>query len=322
MRLCIAILISFCTVNLQAQELFPLNLPASTIPKGTLGVRAFDESYKELNLYRNLYGVRVMYGITSKLMVIATGSMSNYHEKTLPFDFITHNHTTTQLIVGTNTPQEGIPYPYIFNGVDMYAQYRIVANDGQNEHFRVSAYGEGSYITTPSHQAEPDLLAHTKGVGAGLIATYLKKRFAMSLTAGGIIPFDYRGNTVDRYGGTYPTTIQFGDAVNYDLSFGYLLFPRKYKNYNQTNWNIYCEFVGKSYTAAKVWQQDGQFNYDLPITTPILKAGSYVDINPGIQCLIRSNLRIDFSVGFPMINESYIHLYPLYTIGIQRYFYL
>jgi len=322
---CTLLLFVFSAFISGAQELFPIAEPASNVPKGALGVKVFDEGYKEADLFRNVIALRVLYGVTPKLSIYATGTVSDYHEKTLPFDFITHNHSGSTLIGGTNTPQQGVPYPYVFNSIDLYAKYRFLTIDGQNTHFRMAAYGEGSYAAVPSHEAEPDLLVHTSGYGGGLIATYLQHHFAASLTGGFIIPSEYKGNTYDKYGGVYPTTIQYGKAVNYSLSFGYLLFPKNYTSYKQTNWSIYCEFTGKSYGAAKVYEQDGPFAgaivYDIPITTPILKAGSYLDINPGIQCLINSTYRIDLSATFQFIGESYTHLYPLYFIGVQRYFF-
>lgn len=308
-----------------AQELFPVAEPASNIPKGALGIRAFDEGYKEAGLFRSFAGIRLMYGVTSKFSVYAAGTMSDIHERTLPFDFITHNHSGGQLVAATNTPQQGIPYPYIFNGLDVYAKYRFLTSDGEHTHFRMAAYAEGSYVKVPSHEAEPDLLIHSSGYGGGLIATWLQQRLAISLTTGFILPVEYKGNTYDNYGGVYPTSIQYGNAVNYSLSFGYLWLPRHYTSYTQTNWSIYCELIGKSYSSARVSEQDGPFAgaiiYNIPITTPVLKAGSYIDINPGLQCIINSIYRIDLSVGFPLINQSYNHLYPLYLLGVQRYFY-
>jgi hypothetical protein len=310
---------------ISAQELFPVAEPASTVPKGALGVRVFDEGYKEINLFRNVMALRALYGLTSKLSVYATGTVSDYHEKMLPFDFISHNHSGGQLVSNANTPVQGIPYPYIFNSIDVYAKYRFLTADGQNTHFRMAAYAEGAYVAVPSHEAEPDLLVHTSGYGAGIIATGLYHHFAASITTGFIVPSPYKGNTYDQYGGIYPTTIQYAKAINYNLSLGYLLFPHNYKSYAQANWSVYCEFIGKSFGAAKVQEQDGPFAgalvYDIPITTPILKAGSYIDINPGLQCIINSTYRIDLSAGFRFINQSYDHLYPLYLIGVQRYFY-
>ena len=306
-----------------AQELFPISDLASSVPKGALGVKVFDEGYQETDLYRNLAGLKLLYGVTSKLSVAATATLSDIHEKTLPFDFITHNHGVKGDTGSTNTPVAGIPYPYVFNSVDLYAKYRFFTEDAQNNHLRMAAYGEASYVAVPSHEAEPDLVMHTSGFGAGAIATYLNHHFAVSLTAGVILPLEYKGNTYDKYGGIYPTTIQYGNAVNYDLSFGYLLFPRKYTDYHQTNINIYCEFFGKAYGAAQITQKDGPYSWaatlDLPNTTPILKAGYYLDAAPGVQLILNSTYRVELATAFPFIHQSYDHLYPYYLLAVQRY---
>ena len=321
----LSVVLVFFTLLANAQELYPISEPASTVPKGALGVRAFGEGYREVDLFRSILGIKLLYGLTPKLSVYATATYSDYHEKTLPFDFITHNHSGGKTVSGTNTPVQGVPYPMIFNSIDIYAKYRFVTSDGANTHFRMAAYAEGSYVAVPSHEAEPDLLIHTSGFGAGLISTYLIKHFAASLTAGFIIPMEYKGNTTDSFGGIYPTTIKYGNGFNYSLSVGYLLFPKRYSGYEQTNWNIYCEFLGKAYSAAKITQQAGQFAgaivYDVPVTTPILQAGNFVDIAPGVQCIIKSTYRVDLSLELPFINRSYDHLYPLYLLGVQRYFF-
>jgi len=305
---------------ISAQELYNLTLPASTAPKGALGIRLFNESYDESGLIRKITELKVMYGLTPKLTVVVSAVGSDYHSLYLPTDFILHNHGGTGPPVSANTPAV-VPYPYIFAAADLYAQYRFFASDGQNSHFRMVGYGELSYARIASHLAEPELLTHNSGVGAGLIATYLKSHFAVTATLGGILPFTYNGNSYDIYNVAYPVTFKYGNAADYDLAFGYLLFPQHYKNYKQTNLNLYLEFLGKSYGAANVVQHDGQVNTTVPNTIAILKAGNYVDVNPGIQCIIRSDTRIDVSVGFPLINYSYIHSYPLYYIGLQRYFF-
>ena len=320
-----SVILFFFTQAMNAQELFPVADLASSVPRGALGVRVFDEAFKENALFRNLMGLKLLYGVTPKLSVYATGSISDYHQKTLPFDFISHDHGAGLHGAVASTPAQGVPYPYIWNSIDLYGKYRFYTTDGQNTHFRIAGYAEVSYVGVPSHEAEPDLLVHTSGFGAGITGTYLRQHFAASATSGLIIPAVYKGNAIDRYGGVYPTTIQYGNAVNYSLSFGYLLFPKNYRNYKQTNFNIYLEFTGKSYTAAKVTQKDGPDPnaLDIPVSnnTPILKAGNYVDINPGIQCILGSIYRIDLSTGFPLINRSYNHLYPVYSFGIQRYFF-
>ncbi len=322
----VILLFFFNAQTLHAQELFPLNFPASTLAKGTLGVRVNDEAYKEGNVMRNIGQLKVMYGLLPNLTVQVTGTVSNYHSKLLPLDFVNHDHSGGKLVFSANTPALGVYYPYIYDGTDLYAQYRFLHNDGQNSHLRMAVYGEGSYIMVPSHETEPILSDHTSGIGAGLITTYLVRHFAVSLNAGYIHPFQYSGNAVDQYGGTYPTKFQYGDAAVYNLSFGYLLFPRHYTGgYKQTNWNIYMEFIGKSYGAAVISQKDSPFpfatTYSIPAVTSGLKAGNYIEAYPGVQCIIRSNLRIDLSAGFPVINKSYLHEYPTVQLGVQRYFF-
>ena len=320
MKRLFSIIFLFLSIQtLRGQELYNVTLPASTVPKGTLGIRIFNESYDEDGLIRKITVMKVMYGLTPKLTLTLSGVATDYHSLYLPDDFILHNHSGKGALVSANTPAV-VPYPYIFGGMDLYGQYRFYSSDGQNSHFRMAAYGEGSYIRIASHLAEPELLTHNSGVGAGLIATYLKSHFAATLTLGGVLPFEYYGNSYDKYGGVYPVTFKYGNAADYDLALGYLLFPRHYKNYKQSNVNLYLEFLGKSYGSAQVTQQDGVVIYHIPNTIGILEGGTYVDVYPGIQWIIQSSLRIDLSVALPLINYSYLHEYPIYYLVVQRYF--
>jgi len=286
------------------------------VPKGTLGVRYFSETYNELDRIRNLFALRVMYGVLPRLTVEATPTLSNHHNKTLPIEFPTHN-----------TPQIGVNHPYLFNGVDFYAKYRFLSIDGQNSHFRAALYGEYSILKVAHDEAEPTLLDDNSGWGAGLITTYLKDHFAVSFTGGIIDPFKYKGEIPDQIPSLpgVSATVIYGKAYNYSLSFGYLLFPKTYSNYNQTNWNIYLEFLGKDYAAmqlnvSNIYGKGPQYSAPIPAGNKALLANEYVEVYPGLQCILRSQLRIEFSLGFPMISRSYVHFYPVYNIGIQRYF--
>jgi len=315
-RAALLLMFSISYIYGNAQELFPIAEPASNVPKGALGLRAYDETYNEVNRIRNLFALRAMYGLLPNLTIMATANVSNHHDKQLPPEFPVHN-----------TPQIGVTHPYLFNGVDFYAKYRFLSIDGQNSHFRAAAYAEYGLLKVAHDEAEPNLLDDTKGFGGGLIATYLKGHFAVSATGGFILPSKYKGYVPDEIPALpgQPATVTYGNGYNYSLSFGYLLLPHTYTSYNQTNWNLYVEFMGKDYTAAKM--QVGNISYSAPqysISTKSNKAlqgRNYIDVYPGVQSIIRSNLRADFSVGFPFINKSYVHFYPVYHIGVQRYFY-
>ena len=316
MKFLLTICFLLAAFNGKAQELFPLSEPASNIPKGAIGVRLFTETYNEVNQLRNMAGLRLMYGISSKWSVYLTGIVSNHHGKKLPIEFPFHN-----------TPERGAHYPYKFNGVHLYTKYRFLSADGKNSHLRMAAYGEGTYVGTTHHETEPDLeMGDNKGFGAGLITTYLKNKFAVSLTAGAIFPSRYQGLSPDPIEGLpdVPIRVQYGKALTYSLSFGYLLFPRKYSSYDQANINLYLEFHGKAFQAAKVDIFAGEANeYFLAQSRypSALQKGYYVDVSPGIQVILKSNLRIDFSTTFSSMGISYARLYPVFSFGIQRYFF-
>jgi hypothetical protein len=307
---------------MNAQELFINTEPASNVPKGVLGIKVLGETHQEVNVWRKVGVLRLMYGLTPKLTVMVNFSESNHHGDSLPYNLTSHTHLANGTTVYyTGSIQRGIVYPYRFSGIDCYAKYRFFTSDGQNMHLRMAVYGEWSNVNVAHDEAEPTLLDDTKGYGGGLIVTYLKNRFATSLTSGVIIPGTYKETEdLSRWTGINiltTTKIQYGRALLYNLSFGYLLYPKKYESYNQNNWNIYLEFIGKSHEAAKIWQNGDA----VEVKTPLLMANSYVEVRPGIQKIIDSNLRIDFSMGFNMIQKSYVNFYPMYVIAVQRYFY-
>lgn len=300
-----------------AQELFPLAQPASSIPKHTLGIRAFSETYKEVNQWRFQNGLRLMYGATPKLSIHLTALASNHHGDKMPFEFPYHN-----------TPERGKVYAYKFNGFHTYAQYRFLSNDQQNTHFRMAAYGEATKVKTTHHETEPNIeMGDNSGFGFGLIATYLKNKLAVSLTSGVILPSSYLGVSPDPVGPSLPDIpirTYYGKAIDYTLSLGYLLLPKKYTSYNQGNLNLYLSLNGKYYGAAKVdifVGQPNEYYLENDQYPEALKRSYFVDISPGIQYIVKSNLRIDFSTSFRGLGFSYARLYPVYTLAIQRYFY-
>ncbi|MNS33694.1 hypothetical protein D3C72_658100 [compost metagenome] len=299
----------------RAQELFPNTEPASNIPKGTLGIRLMSEFYKESNQLRNFNGLRLMYGLTPKLSVYLTAASSNHHKEKLPEEFPYHN-----------TPERGVYKPYKFNGFSLYAKYRFLTRDRTNEHLRMAAYAEASAVNTAHDEGEPRLMDDTKGLGFGLISTYLKNKFAVSLTAGVILPGKFSGVQVDPIAGLpdIPTTVKYPTTINYSLSFGYLVYPRTYRSYKQPNINLYCEFMGKYYGDVRVWltpYNAPEYEIRTSYFPKALQAGFYVDIVPGVQLILNSNTRIDFSTQLQFVKLSYARLYPQFNIGLQHYLY-
>lgn len=306
-----------CHFSMQAQELFPNTEPASNIPQKTLGIRLMAEAYSEGGGFiRNTNALRLMYGLTPRLSVYLTAASSNHHKKTLPSDYPYHN-----------TPERGVFKPYEFNGLSMYAKYRFLSRDEEKAHLRMAVYAEGSAVNSAHDEGEPRLMDDTKGFGFGYIGTYLKNKFAVSLTLGGIFPGKFKGMQVDVIEGMpdIPTTVKYPNTLNYSLSMGYLLWPRTYNSYKQTNINIYCELMGKYYGDTRVWVTPAgvpEYLVETVFIPPALRKGYYLDIVPGVQFIFNSNTRIDLSMQFQGLKMSYARIYPQVNFGIQHYFYL
>jgi hypothetical protein len=86
------------------------------------------------------------------------------------------------------------------------------------------------------------------------------------------------------------------NAVGYTLSAGYLLFPKKYENYNQVNVNIYAELLGKTNPGH------GQ---------------SYLDVAPAVQLILNSFFRIDFSYRTPVYNDMVRTSANVYLVRLE-----
>ena len=281
------ITLSFLSVSeVNSQELFPLNEPSTQIPKGVLGVKFINEYYKEFDKHRHLQGYRVMYGLFRNATIMTTATFSNHHSRNLPYDITSHSH---------NYNGTAPAYPYLFNGFNFYFKYRFFTRDGKNRHLRMALYSEYSTISTAHDEAEPRLMDDTGGFSSGLIITALKEKFAVSLTTGKILPTPFTDNVLGQ-----KVTLDYGDAWQYNLSFGYLIYPKVYSTYEETNYSFYAEFIGKSYEAGNIYIDDVW----APSQSELFIKRNYVECHLGIQQVIKSNTRIDLSLGFDVLSNA------------------
>ena len=305
------ILSFFVSISCYAQEFFPTYGSASNLPKGVLSIKFSNEYYTDESQPRWWQGYTFSYGISSKIEISQVYSFSDHHGYILPKNFITTDPQTGALT--TNGYINGQSYSYNFENLAMSIKYRFLSLDETQEHFRMAAFLQLAGGNEPHEVAESDLAGDNSGVSAGIIATYLKHRFAISLTAGGIFPHEYVQADSNIY-------LHYGNALTYSLSMGYLLFPLHYKNYNQTNVNLYMEFVGESYQAMQSITKEGEtvswYN------VPSLNKGHYIEARPAIQFIFLSNTRVDLSMAYLLNGHSYERSYPLYYVKILHNFYL
>ena len=134
-------------------------------------------------------------------------------------------------------------------------------------HFRLATFGRYSFNNADIHQDEIETMGHNTGFETGIIATQLINKVAISST----ISFEKALDNKPNY--DFPST-QSNNATNYSLSFGKLVYPKKYTSFKQTNINLMIEFLGQTLN------ENGK---------------SYLDIAPSIQFIINSQARIDLA---------------------------
>ena len=179
-----------------------------------------------------------------------------------------------------------------WESVKTYAKYRIYSNDDVHKHFRLAAYAEAAYSRSPFYYTDINLDGDNSGVQAGLIATKLVDKLAVSGSAGIIKAFA----APNPHAGLSLSPME---GLNYNLSAGYLLLPRNYTDYGQTNLNLYVEAIGmKSF--------DGN--------------GYLLDIAPALQLIFNSNFKINLGVRLQASGNMTRAGEKNYYISLERTF--
>ncbi len=240
--------------NSYSQELYINTEAASLIPKGTKVIRfnysnIFLNQTNEKESVNNalLFTPSLAYGLSKKIMISGSFQFSNKpYEKDL----------------GTN---------FGFNGFKLYSKQRIFTTDKQKNHTRLSSFVKYSFHKEKFMKSNIDLELQDNGFEFGLIGTQLIKKLAISITSAYTRVNDIydKSNNLFRLG-----------TLKNSISAGYLVFPRKYKSYKQTNFNIYLEYITNTITNKYFPERFNKFSSTLA---------------PGIQFIILSRSRLDFS---------------------------
>ena len=242
MKPLIFILLTVLSLGADAQELFVVTEPASNVPAGSVGFKLgqslMEEQYKSGYNYHML--PEVTWGVSKDLMVRASGFISN------------RNPESTRLKT---------------EGGSLYAKYRFLSIDDLHSHFRMSAFGRYSFNNADIHQEEIETMGHNSGFEAGIVATQLIKKVAISSS----VSLERASDNNPDY--PFPDA-QANTAFNYTLSFGKLMYPKKYSDFKQTNINLMVEFVGQTLNENQK---------------------SFLDVVPSIQFIVNSQARIDLA---------------------------
>ena len=220
-----------------AQELFVNTEPASNMATGAIGFRLTNTLLPSVQKTALRISPEVMFGLSRQLM---------FHMN----------------VYGSNAYQPG----FKFEGLSIYGKLRVLALDQAQAHFRVAIYGRASLSNNPINFHEINLQGENSGALGGIVITQLIHKLALSAST----DLSYARNNI---GHPFPPG-RHHDQLGYTLSAGYLLLPRTYTDYKQTNVNIYVELLGKN-------GSEGEENF--------------IDIAPAVQFIINSKMRIDLA---------------------------
>jgi hypothetical protein len=255
----------FVLQTARSQELYVFSEPASNMPSNSLSAKLTYRSpvSKYNNYYKQRYTPELMFGLSRKWMAHVSGTFSDFYSPTVRWE-----------------------------SVKGYAKYRFYSDDDVHRHFRMAAFAEGSYSRSPFYYGDINLDGENSGVQAGLIATQLINKFAVSGTASVIKIFADEGEHAGHLGHSLK-------ALYYSLSTGYLLFPRDYTSYKQANLNIYFETIGMK-------------GFD---------AGDYMlDLAPALQLILNSNLKINMGARFQVLGNMLRVGETNYYLSMERTF--
>ena len=255
------ILLFICSYKTSAQELYINSEPASLIPKGTKVVRLTNS-----NIF--LDGSNIMGSIGNAFIV--TPSLSYGLSKKIML---------SGSIQFANKPYEQDMMPnFGLNGFKLYSKQRILTTDKQKYHTRLSSFIQYSYHEDKFMKDNLDLGLQDTGFELGLIGTQLINKLAISITSG----ITRISNIDEKF--TQGSTVKWQktnlNTFKNSISAGYLLFPRKYESYRQTNFNLYIEYLTNTI-----------LNKEFPVRYHKFRS----TFAPGIQFIILSRSRLDFS---------------------------
>ena len=261
MRIFFILFLLIHTYILSAQELYINSEPASLIPKGTKVVRftnsnIFLDGSNIMGSIGNAFIVTpsLSYGISKKIMVSGSIQFANK-----PYE-------------QDMTPNFGL------NGFKIYSKQRILSTDKQKYHTRLSSFIKYSYHEDKFMKDNIDIDLQDTGFELGLIGTQLINKLAISITTA-----ITRISNIDEkltQGSTVKWQTTNLNTFKNSISAGYLLFPRKYNSYKQTNFNLYVEYLTNT-----ILNENFPVRYDKFRST----------FAPGIQFIIMSRSRLDFS---------------------------
>lgn len=245
-----------------SQELYVFSEPASNMPSKSVGLK-FTARYPHRadGINKQRYMPEIMFGINKNWMVHISSTLSDYYQKKIKLE-----------------------------SGKAYVKYRFFSNDDVHKHLRIAAFADAGFTRNPYTYMDANLEGDNDGVQLGVIATQLVNKLAVSGTV------SYLKILGDNNGELHHQTRAY-NMLNYSLSTGYLLLPKEYVNYNQTNVNLYLEALGM--------QGLDKNHYSL-------------DLAPALQFIFNSNSKINLGYRFQVAGNMNRTGKQMLQISLER----
>jgi hypothetical protein len=184
-----------------------------------------------------------------------------------------------------------------WESASIYAKYRFYSSDAVHRHFRAAAYVKGVLSSNNLQFEELNADGDQSVVQGGVILTQLVNKLAISST------FSLTEVIDGERWLKYPGPQNFGfSSFNYSISAGYLLFPKKYTSYKQTNFNLYLELLGSRGTDRNFY---------------------FIDLAPAAQLIVNSNTKINLGYRFQLKGNAFrmASAAPSLSLSFERTFF-
>jgi hypothetical protein len=268
MRFFLTAVLFFVAINIPAQELFTYTEPASNMPAKSMSLKLaamFGKGVHGSKLDQR-YSPEVMFGLSKKFMVHTGFTFSNMYQNS-----------------------------FYYESARLYAKYRFLSIDDVHKHFRMAAFVMGAYSRNHLQHNELNLMGDHSGIQAGIIATQLWNKLAVSAAISETEVFDWKR-------GDENWTQQYAfEALNYSLSAGFLVLPVHYKDYDQTNLNVYAELLGGRNLD---WKYEKYF----------------LDLATSIQLIFKSTSKLNLGYRFQLKSDIYRNMKNSWMLSYEYIF--
>ncbi len=255
-------------MNAGSQELYVYSEPASNIPAKSISLKLTDHFTGKDRIYdRAAHRLmpEIMVGLHKNLMVKFSATFANMHTEDFEFE-----------------------------SYGIYAKYRFLSKDELHRHFRMAVFVDATDTQVPFHYDEISLMGDKSGIEAGLIATQLWNKFALSATASHTQVLDKSRKSDVIY-----IPARDYSSLNFSLSGGYLVLPHTYTDYKQTNFNLYLELLGQ--------RTLGEDRY-------------YIDLAPAVQLIFNSNAKLNIGRRFQLDSDMNRMAKNTWQVSFERTF--